>query len=104
MITASTQLIKYDAACQALAAASRVDEAKSIRDRAEAVQVYAKQAKNFDLERQAIEIRLRAERRTGELLIEAKANGERHNGRGTIPRKSWSPPPALQLFHLPSTI
>ena len=78
----STELVKYNEACRALAAASRVDEAKNIRDRAEAVRAYAKQAKNLDLERQAIEIRLRAERRTGELLIETKANGQRHNGRG----------------------
>lgn len=37
---------------------------------ARAVEVYAKQAKNVEAERKATEIRLRAERRTGELLRE----------------------------------
>jgi len=85
----TTTLVKYDAACRALAEASKVDEAKSIRDKAEAVRVYAKQAKNFDLERQAIEIRLRAERRTGELLKAAKESGHREKQGGD--RKSKSP-------------
>ena len=85
-----TTLMKYDAACQALAAASRVDEAKDIRDRAEAVRVYAKQAKNLDLERQATEIRLRAERRTGELLKESAENGQRETRGGD--RKSPANP------------
>ncbi|MGD0957416.1 MAG: hypothetical protein ABR953_11400 [Candidatus Acidiferrales bacterium] len=75
-------LVKYDAACRALAAASRVDEAKDIRDKAEAIRVYARQAGNRELEQQAIGIRLRAERRTGELLKEAAANGQRDSGKG----------------------
>ena len=39
------------------------DDAKSLRDRAEAIRVYALQAKNVEAERQAAEIRIRADQR-----------------------------------------
>jgi hypothetical protein len=80
-----TALIRYDAARKAIAAAHRVDEVKAIRDRAEAVRTYAKLAGDFELQNQAAEIRLRAERRAGQLLIEMEKNpGTRGAGR---PRK-----------------
>lgn len=63
-----TQLVRYDAACKALAKAKAVDEAKHIRDVAEAMRAYARQAKNKQLEIDAAEIRFRAERRVGELI------------------------------------
>lgn len=61
------QLIKYDAACKALAEAKAVDEAKDIADKATALKAYATQAHNPELERMAAEIRLRAKRRIGEI-------------------------------------
>jgi F0F1-type ATP synthase membrane subunit b/b' len=64
----------------AIAACRRVDEAKEIRDKARAIEVYAAQALNRDAERQAAEIRVRAERRTGKLLKEMKQSGERSAG------------------------
>jgi hypothetical protein len=80
-----TALIRYDAARKAIAAAHRVDEAKKIRDKAEAVRTYARLAGDLDMQNMACEIRLRAERRAGQLLLEMEKNpGTRGTGR---PRK-----------------
>lgn len=62
------ELAIYDRMCSAIAECHRVDEVKDLRDKAMALEMYAKQAKNTDAERRACEIRLRAEARTGELL------------------------------------
>jgi N6-adenosine-specific RNA methylase IME4 len=60
-------LIKYDKACRALADAKSVDEAKDIRNKAVALAAYARQAKNRDLEADAIALRLRATRRLDQM-------------------------------------
>lgn len=67
-----TKLIKYDAACRAIAAAKHVDEVKQIRDVSIAMKAYARQAKNHDMEADAIEIRMRATRRMDQMRLNQK--------------------------------
>ncbi len=63
-------LVRYEAMCKAIAECHRIDEVKELRDKARALEVYAQQARNTEAEDKAREIRVRAERRTGELLSE----------------------------------
>lgn len=66
-----TALIKLDAARQALAESRDLSEIKAIRDQAEAMRQYAKAAQmGLEAQNHAAEIKLRAERRAGELLGE----------------------------------
>ena len=50
---------------------------KDIRDKAEAMAAYARQAKDSELIQYATEIKVRAERRCGELLTRSAETGER---------------------------
>ncbi|MBZ9973489.1 phage N-6-adenine-methyltransferase [Mesorhizobium sp. BR-1-1-8] len=70
-----TGLVIYDAAVRALAAAKSVDEVKDWRNKSEAMRAYAKQAKNKQMETDAAEIRIRAERRLGELMAAQREIG-----------------------------
>jgi hypothetical protein len=77
------ELVRYDAMCRAIGQAYKVDEVKNIRDRAAALEYYARQSQNIEAERQCCEIRLRAERKAGHLLRQMeKVNGARGNPRG----------------------
>jgi phage N-6-adenine-methyltransferase len=80
-------LTRYDAARFALAEALRVDEVKDIIDRAAALEEYARRAKNTEMLDNATELRLNAERKGGEILIEMAENGERAD-RGRLDQMS----------------
>ena len=84
----SVKLVKYDAARRALAAAQSVDEVKDIRDKAEAMRAYARQAGDKELQWWAAEIKLRAERRAGEMLKEMSDLGERVDAHGGAQKSS----------------
>lgn len=70
-----TQLVRYEEARRALAEAHSVDEVAQIRDRAEAARQAARIAGDIEMVNWAAEIRLRAERRAGELLVEMRHEG-----------------------------
>ena len=77
-----TGLIRYDAMIHAIVKAHAIDEVKDIRDKALALEKYAQQALNTDAERKAIEIRLRAERKAGQMLkTMKKAKGNQYINR-----------------------
>jgi hypothetical protein len=62
------EIVLYDRMLHAIAECHRVDEVKDIRDKAMALEMYAKQASNTIAERNACDIRLRAERKVGQML------------------------------------
>ena len=73
----ATALAKFKRARKLLAECQTIDDAKAIRDQAEAVRVYCKQQSNgLSAQNYAAEIKLRAERKCGQLL----AAMEKHKG------------------------
>ena len=72
-------LVVYDAMILAIDQCYKIDEVKDIRDKALALEEYARQACNLQAERKAAEIRIRAERKAGQLLaeIERSRGGDR---------------------------
>lgn len=75
-----TSLTKYDAACRALAECRTVDEVLEVRDHAERIRLYARQAKDRQLLADASDIHLRAERQLGVMLKAAKELGQISRG------------------------
>lgn len=93
-----SELVLYDTARKALAEARNTDEVKGIRDKSKAVEAYARQAKDKELQANAWEITRRAERRLGELMAEQRdAVGMAPSGR---PKIGSMPDPILSIHTL----
>lgn len=89
-------LVRYDAMCRAIDLAFEVDEVKDIRDQALAFEVYARQARNIDAERRACQVRLRAERKAGELDKQRPKHDGGRPAETHSPREAVSQPPTLE--------
>lgn len=67
------ELVKWNKAKQAIIEAKTIDEVKEIRDKAQAMQAYAKQiGESLEMQNNIAEIKIRAERRAGEMLRETE--------------------------------
>jgi hypothetical protein len=72
-----TGIANITAAKRALAKASTLDEVLEIRDKAEAIRAYMRAAsESLDAQNAAADIKLRAERKAGELLAEMEGSGK----------------------------
>lgn len=81
-----TELIRYEAARRALTEAVMFDEVMNIMNVAQQAALYAKQANDNELVEKATEIRVRAQRRAGEMLKESASRGERISNAGEVNR------------------
>jgi hypothetical protein len=101
---ASQALVTYDAAKTALANAVKVDDVKTLRNKAHAIAAYARQAQDSELLAWAVEIKVRAERRAGELLREMpKHTGAKGIGPIAVPKSDRNAPPTLTALGISKT-
>jgi hypothetical protein len=74
-------LTRLGAAAKALAGANTLDEVKRVRDMAEAARTYARAAgMGLEIQNDAAEIKVLAERKAGEILAGMRASGELRAG------------------------
>lgn len=79
-------LIRYEEMRVAVESCARIDEAAEIKDKAAALQAYARQRDDADLEVWTAEIKLRASVRIGELVRELDTAEHAGPGKYELPR------------------
>jgi LPS O-antigen subunit length determinant protein (WzzB/FepE family) len=94
---ASYQLATYEKAHQALTAAVNANEVTQVRDYAVGLMMLAKYAQNREMEQKALELRLRAERKLGQMMEAQKQTvgfnkGTAGKGRPKLGGASARPP------------
>ena len=95
MSAATSQLARYEAARRALASARTLAQINPIRFEAAALREYARQAKDKELEVHAVELRIRAERRVGEVMRQQKETVGLAKPPGSNQHRGKSSPDAL---------
>ena len=90
-------LVHFENARRELELARTVDEVKAIRDKAEAMRLYCRQARHsLEMQNQCAEIKLRAERRAGEMLTEAELSKGGRRPNLSIDTTPFDPAPTLK--------
>lgn len=94
MTEAPLTLARVEHARRLLAEARTIDEVKDVRDKAEAIRQYTRTAgMTLDIQNYAAEIKVRAERKAGELLAERdRPTGNRFTIEGDTASRSTRPP------------
>lgn len=86
-----TQLVVYERARAALVEAKTLNEVRQIADKSEAIRAYAVMAKDRELELNAAELRIRAERRLGQMVAELRASPKIKVGGTRTPKVDIDP-------------
>lgn len=81
LVPVNSGLPAYEVACRAIAEAKTFDDVRDWEDKAAAVREYSRRIHNREMELDAFEIRERARRRRGELIISLKEQGRIAEGR-----------------------
>lgn len=88
----TSALVLYNSACTALMQARSILDVKDVADKAMAIKEYGRLANDRSLELNAAELRIRAERRLGEMLAATPRNP---GGRKTSSKSEEVAPPSL---------
>ena len=85
------EIAQYDKAKREVQEAKTIPDVKDGLDKAEAMRIYAKRAKDFEMQNWAAEIRLRYERRLGRLIIDRGEAGLMNGGGGDRKSENYHP-------------